>query len=94
MTDHRTDVRCQVEPRLIPPKKAARRLHLTHGEFVVALPALRREGFPVACNVTGHYDLKAIDAWLDMRSGILMHDGTQATPDADRIFAEAMKKIQ
>ena len=94
MTDHRTDVRFQVEPRLIPPKKAARRLHLTHGEFMNALPALRREGFPAACSVTSHYDLKAIDAWLDMRSGILMQDGTQATADADRIFAEAMEEIQ
>lgn len=63
-----SQVRFVVEPRLVPPVKAARRLHLTLAEFNTKREALYRGGFPRACSVTGHYDLVAIDAWLDQRS--------------------------
>lgn len=62
-------IRYKVEPRLVPMSKAARRLHLTLAQFRDHLPALCRVGFPAACAITGHFDLKAIDAWLDKRSG-------------------------
>ena len=62
-----SQVRFVVEPRLVPPVKAARRLHLTLAEFNMKREALYRGGFPRACTVTGHYDLVAIDAWLDQR---------------------------
>lgn len=62
-------IRYAVEPRLVPIKKAARRLHLTFGEFRDKLPALRKEGFPAASRVSGHFDLKIIDVWLDKRAG-------------------------
>jgi hypothetical protein len=39
------------------------------------LEALLRAGLPPACQVTGHYDLKAIDAWLDARAGIGQYEG-------------------
>jgi len=65
----RASVRYVVEPRLVPPRKAARRLHLTLSKFKAHLPALQRDGFPSACNITGHFDLKAIDAWLDGKIG-------------------------
>lgn len=67
---HANSIRFPVLPRLVPPQKAARRLHLTEAEFASKLPALHRIGFPAACPVTGHYDLQAIDAWLDRRAGI------------------------
>jgi hypothetical protein len=63
-------IRFVVEPRLVPAHKAARRLHLTEAEFRGKLDALLRVGFPAACSITGHYDLKAIDEWLDKRSGV------------------------
>jgi hypothetical protein len=63
-------IRLAVEPRLVPAQKAARRLHLTEAEFREKLPELLRAGFPTACSITGHYDLKAIDGWLDRRAGI------------------------
>lgn len=63
-------IRFPVLPRLVPPQKAARRLHLTEMEFDAKLPALQRIGFPGACPVTGHFDLQAIDAWLDRRAGL------------------------
>lgn len=62
-------VRFVVQPRLVPPIKAARRLHLTLADFTAKLPALLRSGFPNACSITGHYDLVAIDEWLDQRRG-------------------------
>lgn len=63
-------VRFVVEPRLVPVQKAARRLHLTKGEFSSLRPALLDAGFPRPCSITGHYDLKAIESWLDSRAGV------------------------
>lgn len=63
-------IRFSVEPRLVPAQKAARRLHLTEAEFIGKLAALNRAGLPAACPVTGHYDLKAIDNWLDRRASL------------------------
>lgn len=67
-------IRFTVDPRLVPPTKAARRLHLTLAEFDAKLAALVRNGFPKPCSVTGHYDLVAIDIWLDQRARIGGHD--------------------
>lgn len=67
---HSESIRFPVKPRLIPAVKAARWLHLTMDEFRQLLPALRMEGFPAPCPITGHYDLIAIEAWQDKRSGL------------------------
>jgi hypothetical protein len=63
-------IRFPVDPRDVPPEKAARRLHLTLAEFNAKLPELLARGFPAADVTTGMYDLKAIDAWQDARSGL------------------------
>lgn len=63
-------IRFPVEPRLVPAPKAARRLHLTLAEFEQKRSALVASGFPRPCSVTGNYDRKAIDLWLDHRAGI------------------------
>lgn len=85
MTDHRIGVRYVISPRLVAPTKAARRLHLTLTEFRSHLPSLRRDGFPAACGVTGHFDLKAIDAWLDNRSGVADSE-PMTVDDFDKLF--------
>lgn len=64
------DIRYSIEPRLVPPVKAARRLHLTLIEFDRMRHALEEIGLPEPCPVTGHYDLTAIDVWLDRRVGL------------------------
>ena len=64
------DVRYKVDPRLVPPQKAARYLHLTLRQFEDALPSLIARGFPRPCPVIGYFDLTAIDHWLDLQSGI------------------------
>ena len=63
-------IRYPVEPRDVPAVKAARRLHLTLEEFETCLPRLRARGFPTADPDTGRFDLKAIDDWMDRRSGL------------------------
>lgn len=63
-------IRFQVQPRDVPASKAARRLHLTLPEFESRLPRLRARGFPAADPDTGNFDLKAIDDWMDRRSGL------------------------
>jgi hypothetical protein len=85
-------IRFTVEPRLVPAQKAARRLHLTEVEFREKLPALLRAGFPAACSITGHYDLKAIDTWLDARAGIGETAG--AAKNAADVFEERRARLR
>jgi hypothetical protein len=66
-----TPIRFKVDPRDVPPAKAARRLHLTEAEFFDKLDQLHGRGFPNADPVTGHFDLRAIDTWMDLRHGEL-----------------------
>ena len=51
----------------VPPIVAARRLGLSLDAFKDALPALIGRGFPPADDVTGNFDLDAIDAWRRRR---------------------------
>ena len=63
-------VRFPVDPRDVPLPKAARRLGMTEADFVGLRDRLFARGFPRPDPDTGHYDLKAIDAWMDSRSGL------------------------
>lgn len=76
-------IRFTVEPRLVPPTKAARRLHLTISEFNEKIGALLRAGMPAPCSVTGHYDLVALDAWLDRRAGVQNEEYERARHEAE-----------
>lgn len=60
-------LRFTVDPRDVPPEKAARRLGLTLERFTELLPQLLRRGFPPSDPDTGNYDLDAIDAWRSAR---------------------------
>lgn len=68
-------IRFTVVPRLVPPAKAARRLHLTPAEFEAKRADLHRRGFPMPVPVVGHFDLLAIDAWLDRMSDMTTAEG-------------------
>jgi len=83
-------VRFPVEPRDVPTAKAARRLHLTEAEFREKLSALLTRGFPRADETTGMYDLKAIDEWMDKRSGLTMSMGAR---DSREGFKERMARL-
>jgi hypothetical protein len=84
-------IRFPLQPRLIPPDKAARRLGLPLADFSKDLPALLLAGFPVACSVTGNYDLVAIDAWLDRRAGLA--PGSATTVDHDRVIRQRLEAL-
>ena len=73
-------VRFRVDPRMVPASKAARRLGLTLSEFVQKLPALRGAGLPQANPITGLYDLKAMELWMDRVSGLAPSAVDEADP--------------
>lgn len=60
-------IRFQVEPRDVPPEKAARRLGLDMERFTEILPRLLARGFPPSDPDTGNFDLDQIDAWRAAR---------------------------
>jgi hypothetical protein len=64
---HSSRIRFRVDPRDVPLEKAARRLHLTLGDFQTKLPELLARGFPQPDPTTGMFDLAAIEAWMDAR---------------------------
>ena len=61
------EIRYRVDPRDLPPEKAARRLHLTLARFNELLPNLIKRGFPESDPDTGMFDLDAIDLWRKSR---------------------------
>ena len=60
-------IRFAIEPRDVPPEKAARRLGLEAERFAEVLPRLLSRGFPPSDPDTGNFDLDAIDAWRAAR---------------------------
>jgi hypothetical protein len=83
-------IRFPVEPRDVPPAKAARRLYLTEVQFDEKLPDLCKRGFPRADPTTGMYDLKAIDEWMDNRSCLTRPAGAQ---DSRTTFHERFARL-
>lgn len=73
-------VRFRVEPRDVPPDVAAKRLGVSPARFNEILPNLLNRGFPPADNLTGNYDLEAINRWCDQRHPRLF--GLASTPVA------------
>jgi hypothetical protein len=80
-------VRCHVQPRDVPPAAAARVLGLTEARFLELLPNLHRRGFPFPDETTGNFDLAAITAWQDRRSGLL---GDALTPEGAALHAPGL----
>jgi hypothetical protein len=78
----------------VPPAKAARRLHLTLVAFNEVLPQLYARGFPRPDPTTGMFDLKAIDAWQDARSGLSPALTVDAAPrNAAMVFKERVERL-
>ncbi len=92
-------LRFRVDPRGIPPVKAARRLGLTLAVFDAKLAELHARGFPRPDPTTGNYDLVAIDAWMDRQSPLLPPAGNGALTDrpsarnASEVFGERARRV-
>ncbi|ODU82758.1 hypothetical protein [Devosia sp. 63-57] len=84
-------MRYRVQPRCVPKPIAARRLGLTEARFAESEPQLRQNGFPLPDAVTGHYDLVAIDAWLDRKAGL--SNSRPTAIDAADGFAERLASL-
>ena len=63
--------RFDLPPRGLIDHETASYIGLGMPEFSRKLPQLEAEGFPKPDRVTGRRDRKAIDAWLDARSGLI-----------------------
>lgn len=83
-------IRFAVDPRDVPPAKAARRLHLSPAEFDALLPRLQSRGFPSPDPDTGHYDLKKIEEWMDNR--FILPPGKQAL-DAREVVDDRIERM-
>lgn len=84
--------RARVEVRDVPLALAARRLGLSEARFEAAASELYARGFPRPDATTGLYDLVAIEAWMDRRSGLT---GPPPARDAASVVAgrlEAMRR--
>lgn len=89
-----SDVRYRVDPRLVPPQKAARYLHLTLRQLEDALPLLIARGFPRPCPVIGHFDLTAISHWLDQQSGIGRPSPENDAVDLEKTILERIARYR
>jgi hypothetical protein len=90
-------IRYRVDPRGIPPIKAARRLGLTLAAFDAKLAELEARGFPRHDPTTGNYDLIAIDAWMDRQSALPNVSGVltdrPAARNAQEVFGERARRV-
>lgn len=57
-------------PRGLLQREVGWYLGIGESRFRQLKPQLEREGFPKPDSITGRYDRRAIDLWLDQRSGI------------------------
>ena len=63
-------VRYRIDVRGISKDKVARRLGKTPAQFDLIEQALYAEGFPRADPIVGTWNIDAVDAWWDRRSGL------------------------
>lgn len=86
-------IRFPVEPRDVPPEKAARRLHLDLERFNELLPRLLARGFPPSDPDTGMFDLEAIDAWRRARHARLV-GLLPATPETEHASGRVRARLE
>ena len=90
MTPAPAAIRYKIEPRGIPPVKAARRLGVTLERFREKLPELSARGFPPPDPTTGNYDLRKIDLWMDGPEQSTDHHKAR---DAREVFDDRLARL-
>ena len=86
-------IRHRIDPRDIPPVKAARYLGLLLADFESKLPQLLSRGFPPADETTGNYDLDAINEWRKQRYPHLYLTDTNRAIDAGRVANDRIRAL-
>jgi len=88
-------IRFRTEIRDVPRREAARHLGLEEAVFVEKLPSLIERGFPRADPDTGHFDLYAIDRWLDGRHPhLFIDDSTMQARDASVVARARIAQLR
>jgi hypothetical protein len=82
--------RMRVDPRDVPAEIAARRLGLQLGAFLEVADRLHARGLPRPDPDTGLYDLKAVEDWMDRRSGLTSNLGARDATTVARARLEAL----
>ena len=90
MTPRAPSIRMRVDPRDVPKDKAARRLGLSVTDFGAVEDRLYARGFPRPDPDTQLFDLKAIEAWMDRRSGLTTGFGPRDAAIVARSRLEAL----
>lgn len=88
-------MRFRVEPRDVPAAVAARRLGITEAKFNELFHRLRASGFPAPDDITGNYDLDAIDEWRKRRNPHLFNlsPAPPAARNANDVIHERLKRV-
>lgn len=84
-------IRMRVDPRDVPKDKAARRLGLLVGDFEAIEDRLYARGFPRPDPDSGLFDLKAVEDWMDRRSGLTSNLAARDASTVVKARLEAMR---
>jgi hypothetical protein len=84
-------IRIRVDPRDVPKDKAARRLGLSVADFEAIEDRLYARGFPRPDPDTRLFDLKAVEDWMDRRSGLTSNLAARDASTVVKARLEAMR---
>jgi hypothetical protein len=89
-----TTPRFRIVPRDVPACAVARLLGVSEARFVDCVADLLARGFPAPDTTTGNYDLKAVEAWQDRRSGLAGSVTNNMAKDASAVVADRLKVMR
>ena len=89
-----TTPRFRIVPRDVPASAVARLLGLSEARFIDCEADLLARGFPGPDATTGNYDLRAVEAWQDRRSGLAAALATNMAKDASAVVADRLAAMR
>jgi hypothetical protein len=87
-------IRIKIMPRDVPSAAIARLLGISEDRFNDCLPDLLPRGLPGPDSTTGNYDMKAVQAWQDRRSGLFASPAVTAARDAAAVLEERIAAMR
>lgn len=87
-------MRFKIAPRDVPAAAVSRLLGISEARFANCLADLLARGFPGPDATTGNFDLKAVEAWQDRRSGLSGAIVAGMAKDAGSVVAERLAAMR
>ena len=84
----------KIVPRDVPASAVSRPLGISEAHFANCLADLLARGFPGPGATTGNFDLKAVEAWQDRRSGLSGAIVAGMAKDAGAVVAERLAAMR